>query len=272
MQDDFAALERREWNIPGTAHNYANSFASASDMAIPALVKACRAGPGRHILDLCCGHGNVAAGLLAAGASVTALDFSAPMLEMARQNAPAARLIEGDAMATGLPAASFDGATMGFGMPHVPDPPAALAEAARVLKPGARLAYSVWAGDAPESALTIVFGAIAEFGDPGVALPPGPGATDYAETARAFPALKAAGFADPQITSVDSHWPATRADAPYDAFLEGTARGGALLRPQPPANAAAIRAAVAERVIAAHGPGPDWVIPIPSVVISATRV
>ncbi|MEY8839103.1 class I SAM-dependent methyltransferase, partial [Cribrihabitans sp. XS_ASV171] len=174
-------------------------------------------------------------------------------------------------METGLPEASFDAVTNGFGMPHLPDPPAAMAEAARLLKPGAPFAYSVWAGDAPDSALAIVFGAIARHGDPAIALPPGPGATDYADPERAFPALEAAGFEAPRLKRVDSHWQADRADAPFDFFLHGTARGGALLRPQPPDRAEAIRQAVAEAVMAAHGTGTHWTIPIPSVVISATR-
>lgn len=272
MQDDFAALERREWNTASVAQGYAARFAAAADMAVPALVSASGAGPGLHILDLCCGQGNVAAGLLAAGARVTALDFSAAMLALARTAAPGATFVAADAMATGLPDAAFDGATMGFGMPHVPDPPAALAEAARLLKPGARLAYSVWDGAAPDSAFSIVFGAIARHGDPAIALPPGPGATDFAEPSRAFPALVQAGFTDPQIAAVASHWIADSADAPYHFFLNGTARGGALLRPQPPERRDAIRAAVADAIRRAHGPGPPFTIPIPSVVISATRI
>ncbi|MFC3615551.1 class I SAM-dependent methyltransferase [Lutimaribacter marinistellae] len=271
MTEDFAALEKREWSDPDVAQNYAKAFARASDMAVPVLVHECGAQTGRKILDLCCGQGNVTAGLLATGAEVTALDFSPAMLHMARKAAPAAQFIEGNAMATGLPDESFDGVTIGFGMPHLPDPPAAMAEAARLTQPGGRFAYSVWSGEEPTSALAIVFGAIAQHGDPSIALPPGPGATDFADPDRAFPALQAAGFVEPRLTRVDSYWQADRADAPYEFFFKGTARGGALLRPQPPDRAKAIRTAVSEAIIAAHGSGPNWTIPIPSVVISATR-
>ena len=50
-----------------------------------------------------------------------------------------ARLIAGDVEALPLPSASFDAATIGFGIRNVGDPAAALAEFRRVLRPGGRL-------------------------------------------------------------------------------------------------------------------------------------
>ncbi|MCA0869736.1 methyltransferase domain-containing protein [Seohaeicola saemankumensis] len=270
-KDSFAELERREWATPEVAAGYARDFARAADMVVPALVDGCGAAPGQEILDLCCGHGNVTRALLATGAKVTGLDFSPAMLEMARRNAPGATYVQGDAMATGLPSGRFHGVTMGFGMPHVPDPPKAIAEAARLLRPGGRFAYSVWCGPGVESALVYVFQAIADHGDPSITLPPGPGANDYADPAIAFPALTAAGFQPPRREIVHSHWQTGDPAAPYDFFLNGTARGGALLRPQPPECARAIRQAVVDQVLEHHGSGPVWTIPIPAVVISARQ-
>ncbi|MGR3804493.1 methyltransferase domain-containing protein [Marinibacterium profundimaris] len=268
----FAALERREWSDPNVARAYAQAFAKASDMVVPALVAAVRAGSGTRALDLCCGHGNVSAGLVGAGAEVTGVDFSPAMLEMARIAVPGARFVEGDAMALEFEDGTFDAVTIGFGVPHVPDPPQVLAEARRVLKPGGRLAFSVWCGAGAESALGYVFEAIAAHGDPGITLPPGPGATDYADPALAFPVLEARGFAGCHCETVPSAWKVDDPAAPYVYFLEGTARGGALLRPQPEENATAIRASVVERVLAAHGTGPEWRVPIPANVTSAEAV
>lgn len=269
--EDFAALERRGWADEGTSAAYARDFARASEMAVPALVAECRAGPGMAVLDLCCGHGNVAQGLVETGADVTGLDFSPAMLRIARAAVPQARFVEGDAM--GLPFAdeSFDAVTMGFGMPHVPNAPAAMAEARRVLKPGGRLAYSVWQETA-QSALTYVFAAIGAHGAPGIALPPGPGTTDYANPARAFPAMGAAGFDDLRLVDVHSLWRIADAGAPFDFFLQGTVRGGALLRPQPKAHKAAIRAAVVAAVTANHGTQLPLDVPLPSVVISGRAI
>ena len=268
--DTFAALEKREWARSDTARSYAKVFAKAADMVVPTLVAAVGAKHGIDALDLCCGQGNVAAGLIKAGARVTGLDFSPVMLEMARVAVPEARFVEGDAMALPFEDQTFDAVTVGFGMPHVPDPPKVVAEARRVLRSRGRLAFSVWCGPEVDSALGYVFDAIDQYGALEIALPPGPGANDYADPAIAFPVLEKAGFTDCSQCTVASSWQVSDPGAPYDFFLEGTARGGALLRPQPSENADAIRAAVASKVMEKHGSGPEWDVPIPAVVTVAT--
>jgi SAM-dependent methyltransferase len=268
--DTFAALEKREWAKSDVAQSYATVFAKAADMVVPALIAAVRAGPGIAALDLCSGHGNVAAGLLKTGARVTGLDFSPAMLKMARAAVPEALFVEGDAMSLSFEDQSFDVVTIGFGMPHVPDPPKVVAEARRVLRPGGRLAFSVWCGPEVDTALGYVFGAIGQHGAPDITLPPGPGVNDYADPTIAFPVLEKAGFTDCRQSIVASRWRVSDPGAPYDFFLEGTARGGALLRPQPRANAASIRAAVVSKVLEKHGAGPEWDVPIPAVVTVAT--
>ena len=265
----FVATEREGWADAATARAYSDGFSEASAQHVPHLVRAVRAGPGTRALDLCCGHGIVAEGLAAAGCAVTMLDFSPVMLEMARARVPSARAIEGDAGRLPFADAAFDAATMGFGLPHLPDPAAALAEAHRVLRPGARFAGSCWLPAEESLGLGAVFRAIAAHGDLSVALPPGPAMNAFADPDHAFPALEAAGFADPRIRIVASHWEADDPGAPFDLFDRGTARGGALLGPQPQTARRAIRAAVAAQVRAALGEGPCWRIPIPAAIVSA---
>ncbi len=65
--DAFAALERREWSDARVARSYSRNFARAADMVVPHLVAAVKAAPGTDALDLCCGHGNVTAGLVREG-------------------------------------------------------------------------------------------------------------------------------------------------------------------------------------------------------------
>ena len=212
--DTFAALEKREWVKANLAKSYAQVFAKAADMVVPSLVEAVDAGPDTAALDLCCGHGNVAAGLVKAGARVTGLDFSPAMLEMARAAVPEARFVKGDAMALNFDDESFDAVTIGFGIPHVPDPPKVIAEARRVLRAGGRLAFSVWCGPEVDTALGYVFGAIGQYGAPDIALPPGPGANDYADPARAFSVLDEAGFAECRQFTVASEWQVNDPGAP----------------------------------------------------------
>lgn len=96
--------------------------------------------PGDAVLDACCGTGDLALAAERAGGKVTGLDFSPEMLVRARRKSTSVEWVEGDV--TGLPFAngSFDAVTVGFGIRNVPDLDAGLAELARVLRPGGRLA------------------------------------------------------------------------------------------------------------------------------------
>jgi demethylmenaquinone methyltransferase / 2-methoxy-6-polyprenyl-1,4-benzoquinol methylase len=71
---------------------------------------------------------------------VTGLDFSAEMLGRARKKAPQLEWIEGDMLALPFADATFDAATVGFGVRNVADLELALRELRRVLRPGGRLA------------------------------------------------------------------------------------------------------------------------------------
>jgi demethylmenaquinone methyltransferase / 2-methoxy-6-polyprenyl-1,4-benzoquinol methylase len=95
--------------------------------------------PGDAVLDACCGTGDLAIAGARAGGRVVGLDFSQAMLERARRKAPELEWVEGDLLALPFAAASFDAATVGFGVRNVEDLTRALAELRRVLRPGGRL-------------------------------------------------------------------------------------------------------------------------------------
>ncbi|QYK52403.1 MAG: bifunctional demethylmenaquinone methyltransferase/2-methoxy-6-polyprenyl-1,4-benzoquinol methylase UbiE [Fimbriimonadaceae bacterium] len=98
--------------------------------------------PGESVLDLCCGTGDfliAARELTGPTGQLIGLDFCQPMLDVAAKKVDSAiQLTLGDA--TELPFADrqFDAITVGWGLRNVPDLAAALAESARVLKPGGR--------------------------------------------------------------------------------------------------------------------------------------
>jgi demethylmenaquinone methyltransferase / 2-methoxy-6-polyprenyl-1,4-benzoquinol methylase len=96
--------------------------------------------PGDRVLDGCCGTGDLAIAAAAAGADVVGLDFSPAMLARARRKAPALEWIEGDLLELPFEDASFDAATVGFGVRNVADLQRGIAELRRVLRPGGRLA------------------------------------------------------------------------------------------------------------------------------------
>jgi demethylmenaquinone methyltransferase / 2-methoxy-6-polyprenyl-1,4-benzoquinol methylase len=97
--------------------------------------------PGDRVLDACCGTGDLALAAAAEGGRVTGLDFSEPMLARARRKSTAIEWVRGDLLELPFADASFDAATIGFGVRNVLDLDRALSELRRVLRrPGGRLA------------------------------------------------------------------------------------------------------------------------------------
>jgi demethylmenaquinone methyltransferase/2-methoxy-6-polyprenyl-1,4-benzoquinol methylase len=94
---------------------------------------------GDAVLDACCGTGDLAIAAARTGGHVTGLDFSERMLERARSKAPGLDWVEGDLLALPFAEASFDAATVGFGVRNVEDLERALSELRRVLRPGGRI-------------------------------------------------------------------------------------------------------------------------------------
>jgi demethylmenaquinone methyltransferase/2-methoxy-6-polyprenyl-1,4-benzoquinol methylase len=104
-------------------------------------------GPGDRALDTCCGTGDLALELrrrVGPSGRVVGLDFSAPMLELAEAKAAArgasVQWVQGNALELPFPDASFDAATVGFGVRNVADLAGAIAEMARVVRPGGAVA------------------------------------------------------------------------------------------------------------------------------------
>ena len=96
--------------------------------------------PADRVLDACCGTGDLAVAALQAGATVTGLDFSERMLERARRKSGEIEWVQGDAEKLPFEDASFDAATVGFGVRNLADLERGLAELRRVLRPDGRVA------------------------------------------------------------------------------------------------------------------------------------
>jgi len=99
--------------------------------------------PDQKALDVCTGTGDIALGLKAAGARTIGVDFSLPMLRIARRRCKALGismpLLAADGLQLPFVDAEFDRVTIGYGLRNLPDFKAALLEFQRVTRPGGRL-------------------------------------------------------------------------------------------------------------------------------------
>ena len=110
------------------------------------LVRMANSRPGQLGLDVCCGTGDIAQRLALTGAKVTALDFSAQMLAVARQRnrqnvepTQSPEFIQGDAMKLPFADCTFNIVTVGYGLRNLSSWETGVAEMRRVAKPGGRL-------------------------------------------------------------------------------------------------------------------------------------
>lgn len=111
------------------------------------LVRMANLAPGNSALDVCSGTGDIAQRLAGAGAKVIGLDFSAPMLEVARERNrgrtskpdSGVEFMQGDALNLPFEANTFDAVTVGYGLRNLSSWESGLGEMVRVARPGGRV-------------------------------------------------------------------------------------------------------------------------------------
>lgn len=150
---------------------------------------------GQRLLDIGCGTGETCLLWLNAGADVTGVDISAPMLELARERtAGRARLIQADA-SRWRDEAPFDLAVSRFGVMFFDQPGAAFANLRANLCSGGRLVFACWRAPADNAWASTASEAIRDLLPP--APPPdphAPGPFALADGERLQQLLSEAGF------------------------------------------------------------------------------
>jgi SAM-dependent methyltransferase len=240
----YDETERLRW--ADGAEAYARTFGPLCAGAAVDLLDAAGVGDGTAVLDVGTGTGTVAALAVQRGARVTAVDAEPSMVA-----ATAARLPEADvrpAILPGLPFpdATFDAVVANFVINHVGDPAATVASLRRVVRPGGRVAVTVWPNPAPtaQALWTMVYrhAGIEVSGLIGVDR-----AKNFPRTPEGVAALLGASLTG--VTSERIEWiHETTPDAWWGGAAAGLNATGVVLRRQTPAVQKRIRAAFDEVV------------------------
>jgi len=259
----FRQFEHDGWQK--VASRYNDSFAPVTTQSIGPLLDAAHVDTGTRVLDVACGPGYVTAAAAARGAIAMGIDFSSEMVQEARRRYPDSEFVEGDAEALTLPDATFDAVLFNFGMLHFARPERAILEAHRVLLPGGRVAFTVWAPPEKTLGFGIVLSAIQKYGDLNVPIPPGPPFFRFSDRTETEQFLAAAGFVNPIMREVPQTWKLSSSDELFDVMYYASVRNGALLHGQKPSVLESIRTEIRQQVERYANE-----LPMPSVLYSAT--
>jgi SAM-dependent methyltransferase len=213
------------------------------------LVDALDPQPGETILELAAGVGDTgiaAASRLGPSGELISTDFSAQMVDAARRRAEELGVSNVefrtmDAERMDLADESVDGVLCRWGYMLMADPAAALAETRRVLRPGGRVAFSVWADPASNPWASVPAQALVEHTGAEPPDPHAPGIFAMASGERTRELLGAAGLEPSRVEHVEMEW---RFESPDDHWHYVMDLAGAIamvIRSLPESEQAAIR-------------------------------
>jgi len=210
--------------------------------------------PGDTVLELAAGLGDtgfMAARLVGESGRVIITDFAPEMVAGARRRAEEIgvknaefRVLDAEQM--DLEMDSVDGVLCRWAYMLTTDPAAAFAETRRVLRPGGRLAFSVWASRERNPALSLVGRVLELQGHIPPPEPEAPGAFAMADPGRTRELVVRAGFAEPEIEEVSFRFSFVDQEAFWRYLTETSASASPVLRSLPTTAQEAVREQVHE--------------------------
>ncbi len=259
--EQVARFENETWSR--CAQGYMDGFGALVTEGIAPLLDEVRVSVGDRLLDVGTGPGPVAAMAAKRGAKPVGLDFSEAMLAEARRAHPAIEFQAGVAESLPFGDSEFDAVVGNFVLHHSGEPDKVVTDAFRVLRPGGRMGFTVWADPSKLEAFGLFFAAVEEHAG-AAELPHGPlfGVSDFP----VFHELAAnAGFRDSSVRELEIAWLTPSIDSFLAAF-----RDWANMEAFPSDVWNAIENTVRERA-GVYRRGDAFRIPNPAILMSAVK-
>jgi SAM-dependent methyltransferase len=258
--DAFKAFEAARWEA--TAAGYDDFFGHIAPRVVERLLDAAAVGPGQRVLDAACGPGYAAARAADRDACVVGLDVAEAMVTRARARYPRVAFCRGDVEALPFPSGSFDAVIASFALHHLGDPQRAVAEFARVLVAGGRLALTVWDRPGAHRLVGVLLDAITSAqvtAPPDV--PAGPDFFQFSGDDELRSLLHGHGLGDIEVSTLSFAHRVSSSDELWQGLLNGTVRMSSVVSAQPDDVRHRIQAAF-ESLLETHRAGAVLDVPV----------
>lgn len=267
---NFTEFEHEGWER--VAHKYDSVWSSSTRQFILPLLDATEVGEKMSILDIGCGPGYVSAAAAERGAIPIGIDFSMEMLVIAKKMFPKIEFREGDALRLPFADDAFDRVLTNFALLHLADPERACAEAFRVLKPGGKFGFTVWAPAAESPYAKIIDDAIAAHADLDIDLPAGPPHHLYSGREEFRRALERVGFDGGSLVFKlhTIEWNVPTARFVFEAERNAGVRTAGLLARQTPEKLTAIQSAI-ETAVCRYATNDGFAIPKGAYIVAVSK-